>query len=163
MSTRWHKRMTAAGASAALVMGAMAAGGTAASAAAPAPAITQTNLVSDQAGVAPVTDASLINPWGMSFGTGATPTPVWVSNNGADNTTLYRGATTPPTASKVPLTVTIPWGKPTGQVFNASPTDFLVSGGGASAPAKFIFASETGYITGWNPTIPGGATTAQSA
>jgi uncharacterized protein (TIGR03118 family) len=164
MSTRWHKRMTAAGASAALVMGAMAAGGTTASAAVPAPAITQTNLVSDQAGVAAVTDPSLINPWGMSFGTGATATPVWVSNNGSDNTTLYRGATTPPTAAKVPLTVTIPWGKPTGQVFNASPTDFAVKSNGVFGPAKFIFASETGYITGWNPTVPApGSTTAQTA
>ena len=167
MSTKWHKRMTAAGASTALVIGtigSMAAGGGSASAAGLALAVAQTNLVSDQPGVAAVTDPSLVNPWGMSFGTGATPSPVWVSNNGSDNTTLYRGATTPPTAAKVPLTVTIPWGAPTGQVFNASATDFVVSSGAASGPAKFVFASESGYITGWNPTVPAaGSTAAQTA
>jgi uncharacterized protein (TIGR03118 family) len=164
MNTRWHKRMTAAGASAALVLGAVAAGGGTASAAGTALAIAQTNLVSDQPGVAPVTDPNLVNPWGMAFGTGATPSPVWVSNNHSDTTTLYRGATTPPTAAKIPLTVTIPWGAPTGQVFNASPTDFVVSSGAASGPAKFIFASESGYITGWNPTVPAaGSTAAQTA
>ncbi|MDX6227233.1 MAG: hypothetical protein QOI76_623, partial [Frankiales bacterium] len=148
MSSTWQQRVTAGGATASLVIGVVAAmGGTAAAAtskkAAPV-AITQTNLVSDQPGVAQITDPSLVNPWGMSFGTGATPTPVWVSNNGSDNTTLYRGATTPPTVAKVPLTVTIPWGAPTGQVFNTSATDFAVSAGGVSGTAKFIFASEAG-------------------
>jgi uncharacterized protein (TIGR03118 family) len=168
MSSTWQQRVTAGGATATLVIGVVAAmGGTAAAAtsqkAAPV-AITQTNLVSDQPGVAQITDPSLVNPWGMSFGTGTTATPVWVSNNGSDNTTLYRGATTPPTVAKVPLTVTIPGGAPTGQVFNTSATDFAVSAGGASGPAKFIFASETGYITGWNPTVPAaGSTVAQTA
>jgi len=164
MSIRWQQRVTAAGASAALVVGTVVAGGGTASAAGPAPAITQTNLVSDQAGVAQVMDPSLVNPWGMSFGTGATPTPVWVSDNGSDSTTLYRGATRPPTGAKVPLTVTIPWGAPTGQVFNGAATDFMVSSGTASGPAKFIFDSEAGYITGWNPTVPAaGSTMAQTA
>ena len=164
MSTRWHKRMTAAGASAALVVGTVVAGGGTASAAGTALAIAQTNLVSDQAGVAAVTDPSLVNPWGMSYGTGATPSPVWVSNNGTGTTTLYKGATTPPTASKIPLTVTIPWGDPSGQVFNGSASDFVVGSGAASGAAKFIFDSETGYITGWNPTVPAaGSTDAQVA
>jgi len=164
MSGRWQ-RIAVGGATATMVTGTMAgvvATGGAASAASPAihhVAITQTNLVSDQAGVAPLTDPSLVNPWGMSFGTGATATPVWVSNNGSDNTTLYRGATRPPSAVKVPLTVSIPWGAPTGQVFNPSATDFKVTAGGASGPAKFIFASESGWITGWNPTVPAAVST----
>jgi uncharacterized protein (TIGR03118 family) len=170
MSTTWQQRVTAGGATAALVVGTVAASaGTASAAAGPAAAtgavaIHQTNLVSDQPGVAAVTDPSLVNPWGMSFGTGATPTPVWVSDNGSDSTTLYRGATRPPTGAKVPLTVTIPWGAPTGQVFNTSATDFVVSSGAASGAAKFIFASETGYITGWSPNVPAaGSTAAQTA
>jgi uncharacterized protein (TIGR03118 family) len=170
MSTTWQQRVTAGGATATLVIGVVAASAGSASAAARphvgtgAVAIHQTNLVSDQAGVAPVTDPSLVNPWGMSFGTGATPSPVWVSDNGSDSTTLYRGATRPPTAAKVPLTVTIPWGAPTGQVFNTSATDFVVSSGAASGAAKFIFASETGYITGWSPSVPAaGSTVAQTA
>ncbi|HYM83791.1 MAG TPA: TIGR03118 family protein, partial [Candidatus Dormibacteraeota bacterium] len=54
----------------------------------------RTDLVSDQPGVAAITDPSLVNAWGMSFGP---TTPVWVSDNGADVATLYRGAngTTP--------------------------------------------------------------------
>src|SRR6059058_5747465 len=119
MSSTWKHRATAACAAAALSLGVAAAASSPAAAAGGHTYITQTNLVSDQPGVAPVTDLSLVNPWGMSFGTGATPTPVWVSDNGTDSTTLYRGATEPPTASKVPLTVSILWGKPTGQVFNA--------------------------------------------
>ena len=117
-------------------------------------AVTQTNLVSDEVGEAPLVDPNLINPWGMSFGTGATATPVWVSDNGADVSTLYKGATTPPSFTKVPLTVSIPGGAPTGQVFNGSTTDFVVHSGAASGAAKFIFDSEAGWITGWNPNVP---------
>ncbi len=101
----------------------------------------QTNLVSDVPGWAPIVDASLVNAWGMSFGP---TTPVWVSNNGSDSTTLYHGATLGNPFAKVPLTVAIPDGAPTGQVFNAG-SDFMVGG----APAKFIFASEHGSIDAW--------------
>ena len=117
-------------------------------------AVTQTNLVSDELGEAPLVDPNLINPWGMSFGTGATATPVWVSDNGADVSTLYKGVTTPPSFTKVPLTVSIPGGAPTGQVFNGSTTDFVVHSGSASGAAKFIFDSEAGWIVGWNPNVP---------
>ena len=77
----------------------------------------QTNLVSDVPGWAGITDASLVNAWGMSFGP---TTPLWVSDNGSDLTTLYRG--TPPGVpfSKVALTVSIPDGAPTGQVWRAN-------------------------------------------
>jgi uncharacterized protein (TIGR03118 family) len=122
-------------------------------------AVTQTNLIADQVGQAPLIDPNLINPWGMSFGTGATPTPVWVSDNGANVSTLYSGATTPPSFAKVPLTVSIPGGAPTGQVFNSSATDFVVHGGSASGAAKFIFDSEAGWIVGWNPTVPAAGST----
>ena len=101
----------------------------------------QTNLVSDVAGWAPIVDASLVNAWGMSFGP---TTPLWVSDNGGDSTTLYHGATLGNPFAKVPLTVGIPDLAPTGQVFNSG-TDFMVGG----APAKFIFASENGSIDAW--------------
>ena len=101
----------------------------------------QTNLVSDVMGWAPIVDASLVNPWGMSFGP---TTPLWVSNNGMDSTTLYKGDTLGVPFAKVPLTVSIPDGAPTGQVFNPG-TDFVIGG----APAKFIFASEHGSIDAW--------------
>ena len=105
----------------------------------------QTNLVSDVPGWAPIVDSSLVNAWGMSLG----PTsPVWASDNGSDSATLYRGATLGVPFAKVPLTVAIPDGAPTGQAFNGG-TDFMVGG----APARFIFASEHGFIDAWQPVL----------
>jgi uncharacterized protein (TIGR03118 family) len=118
----------------------------------------QTNLVSDVPGAAQVTDPSLVNAWGMSAGP---TTPVWVSDNGTDSATLYSGATHKTPVAKVPLTVSIPGGEPTGQVFN--PTDgFVVASGMDMGPARFIFASESGNITGWNPGVPMPATSTQA-
>ncbi len=119
-------------------------------------AVTQTNLVSDHALASDpnvLVDPTLVNPWGMSFGTGATPTPLWVSDNGQDASTLYRTGPTPPAFVKVPLTVAVP-GRPTGQVFNPSASEFAVKAGDATGPAKFIFATESGWILGWNPNVP---------
>ena len=49
-------------------------------------------------------------------------------------------------------------GDPTGVVFNGTPitsgAGFVVSAGGASGPARFIFVSEDGSISGWNPGVP---------
>jgi uncharacterized protein (TIGR03118 family) len=118
--------------------------------------ITQTNLVSDQLGQAPLVDPNLVNPWGMSFGAA---TPVWVSDNGANVSTLYSGNVTPPSFTKAALTVSIPGGEPTGQVFNSSATDFVVTSGAASGAAKFIFDSEAGWISGWNPNVPASGST----
>ncbi len=113
-----------------------------------------TDLVSDQPGVAPVTDPNLVNAWGISFG----PTsPFWVSSNGKGLSTLYTGDVTPP-FQKVSLEVKTSGGATTGQVFNGT-SDFLVTNAaGTSAPARFIFASEAGVVTGWNPAVA--ATTA---
>src|SRR2546429_8931151 len=47
---------------------------------------TQTNLVSDIVGNAQLTDASLVNPWGLVHGPA---TPWWVSDNGTGVSTLY--------------------------------------------------------------------------
>jgi uncharacterized protein (TIGR03118 family) len=49
--------------------------------------------------------------------------------------------------------VNVPGGDPTGQVFNGT-SDFVVHSGAASAPALFIFATESGIISGWNPNVP---------
>jgi uncharacterized protein (TIGR03118 family) len=110
----------------------------------------QTNLVSDIPGLAQLTDPNLVNPWGMSAGPS---TPVWVSDNGADVATLYRGGLKKTPVSAVPLVVGIPGGEPTGQVFNPT-SGFVVKSGMASGPAAFIFASESGNITGWNSNVP---------
>ena len=56
-------------------------------------AYVQTNLVSDVPGAAAITDPHLVNAWGLSQGP---TTPLWVSDNGMDVTTLY---TDPPGGS----------------------------------------------------------------
>jgi uncharacterized protein (TIGR03118 family) len=124
-------------------------------------AYVQENLVSDQAGAAQLQDDQLVNAWGMSRGPN---TPVWVSDNGADVTTLYTGAIGNPETPVVKNPVIHPavaGGAPTGQVFNdaraTNPTAFLVPG--TSTPAAFMFASENGVLSAW----AGGAATTQVA
>jgi uncharacterized protein (TIGR03118 family) len=98
---------------------------------------TQTNLVSNAAGPAPKTDSRLVNPWGLSR---SSSSPWWVSDNGTGLSTLYNAAGTAQA-----LVVTVP-GAPTGTVFNGS-ADFELAAG---KPARFLFASEDGTISGWN-------------
>jgi uncharacterized protein (TIGR03118 family) len=102
--------------------------------------------------VAQHVDPNLVNPWGM-----ATPSsngPIWVSDNGTGVSTLYNLDGTARS-----LVVTIPTaarnkgeGNPTGIVFNSTPF-FQVTKNGNSAPSFFIFVSEDGSISGWNPTL----------
>jgi uncharacterized protein (TIGR03118 family) len=121
-----------------------------AAAAQPGNAYHQTNLVSDLPGMAQLTDPDLVNPWGMAQGP---TTPAWVADNGTDRATIYRGFVDGSPIMKVPLVVSIPGGAPTGQVFNPT-AGFVVRSGDASGPAVFIFDSEAGLVTGWNPGVP---------
>src|SRR5271165_224646 len=120
---------------------------------------TQTNLVSDISGMATTTDPNLKNPWGLARSSGS---PWWVSNNNSGTSTLYNGAgipqpqPTPTNPTAMPLVVTIPPPKggngpaaPTGTIFNGS-ADFAVAPG---KPALFIFVTEDGTISGWNPGV----------
>jgi uncharacterized protein (TIGR03118 family) len=107
----------------------------------------QVNAVSDQPGVAPILDPLLVNPWGLAL----SPTsPLWVANNVSGTATLYRGGDGGTPFTKVALEVTVVNGAPTGQVFNGT-TGFQVSTPLGPRPAPFIFDSQTGDITGWNP------------
>ena len=110
-----------------------------------------TNFQSDIAGVAQHVDPNLVNPWGMAASSGGT---IWVSDNGTGVSTLYHQDGT-----AVSLVVTIPTaarnrggGNPTGVVFNST-SFFNVTLNGNSQPARFIFVSEDGSISGWNPTL----------
>ena len=108
----------------------------------------QTNLVSDQPGVALLQDTNLVNAWGMSF---TTTSPFWISDNGAGVSTLYMVSYTNDLVqvTKVALTVSIPGeGVPTGQVANNT---------GAFNGDLFIFAGEDGVISGWRPALGGAA------
>jgi len=106
----------------------------------------QTNLVSDVAGRAQVTDPHLVNPWGLAS---SASSPWWVADNGTGLSTLYNGS-----GAVQSLVVTIPNvpgstdpAAPTGAVFNGVATDFLVAPG---QPSHFLFATEEGTIAGWN-------------
>jgi uncharacterized protein (TIGR03118 family) len=125
---------------AAAVMVAAALGGSASGA---ANVYTQTNLVSDQPGMAKNLDPDLVNAWGLTALRGS---PWWVADNGTAVSTLYLAD-----GSKVPLTVQVP-NDPTGAVSNAGP-NFQVSNGTTSKSAIFIFATEEGKILGWNPAV----------
>jgi len=104
----------------------------------------QHNLVSDGAVPADLVDAALVNAWGL---VASATSPWWIADNGADLSTLYNGNT----GAKQALTVSVP-GAPTGVVFNGG-TGFAVSNGTATAPARFIFATEEGTILGWSPAV----------
>ena len=118
---------------------------------------TQTNLVSDGSVPAANTDPLLINPWGVSY----SPTsPFWVSDNGSGVSTLYDGSGAPqPQPNPLVVTVATPpdqtpgTASPTGQVFNTDSSSFDISGTGSTASSIFMFATEDGTISGWNPSI----------
>jgi uncharacterized protein (TIGR03118 family) len=110
---------------------------------------TQTNLVSNISGMAASTDPHLKNPWGLARGAA---TPFWAANNGDGTSTLYTGL-----GQIIPRVFTVPappdkpgTSTPTGVVFNGT-TDFAASPGN---PSIFIFVTEDGTISGWNPTNP---------
>ncbi|MDG4870710.1 hypothetical protein P8631_22165, partial [Guyparkeria sp. 1SP6A2] len=42
---------------------------------------------------------------------------------------------------------------PTGIVFNGSATDFMISAGGNTGPAHFIFSGEGGLISAWSEAV----------
>jgi uncharacterized protein (TIGR03118 family) len=102
------------------------------------------NLVSDGTIPADHTDSNLVNAWGL---VASATSPWWVADNETAVSTLYNGAGVPQS-----LVVSVP-GAPTGIVFNGGPS-FVVSSGGSSGPARFLFASEDGTISGWNPGVP---------
>ncbi len=111
----------------------------------------QTNLVSDVPGWAAVQDPNLVNAWGIDF---SATSPVWIADNGTGLSTLYTG-----TGSIIPLVVTIPPPQgaegpsaPTGLVFNGT-GEFAVKAHDLSGSAFFIFDTEDGTISGWNPTV----------
>jgi uncharacterized protein (TIGR03118 family) len=113
----------------------------------------QTNLVSNLPNVAVTTDPNLQNSWGVAN----TPAgALWISDNNDGLATLYDG-----NGAKVNLTVTIPLppsrvappaAAPNGLVWNPT-TAFTITNGMATAPATFIFVSEDGTITAWNPVV----------
>jgi uncharacterized protein (TIGR03118 family) len=108
-------------------------------------------------GLATSQNPLLVNPWGITM---TASSPFWIANNGTSTATLYAGDVGATPLSRIPLTVTIPGGLPTGTVSNGT-SEFVLPGACAvaSCPARFIFASITGNITGWNPNAPAASST----
>ncbi len=116
---------------------------------------TENKLVgSDPSVGAAQTDPNLINPWGISESASG---PFWISDNGSGLTSIYSTNAAGVTTNVIPpVTIAVPPGQmpgtasPTGQVFNAFQSDgaFMLRDG---APAVFLFATEDGTISGWNP------------
>jgi len=99
-----------------------------------------TPLVTDDptAHAGQIVDPGLVNPWGLSY----SPTsPFWISANGTNTATLYTVNPTTQATSKVALTVSVPVGGVTGQVFNGA--------AGAFNGDNFLFVGENGTIAGW--------------
>jgi uncharacterized protein (TIGR03118 family) len=109
------------------------------------------NLVSDGFVPAAHNDPDLRNAWGVAFNPNGF---VWVADNKTGVSTLYDG-----NGVKNSLIVAIPThaggappGSPTGIVFSSG-ADFVVRVGTVSGPARFIFATEDGTISGWAPNV----------
>jgi uncharacterized protein (TIGR03118 family) len=126
-----------------------------------------------------ILDPNLKNPWGMTRSAGS---PWWIGNNNSGTSTLYDGSGNPISIFPDPHpdtngnNIDSPFNNfvfvpppgfapgtqsaPTGVVFNGSPTDFILDKGTpAGKQAIFIFATEDGTISGWNPVtnIPAGS------
>lgn len=111
----------------------------------------QTNIVSDGAVPAQVTDPNMLNPWGIALGKA-----FWVDGE-ASGFSLVDSATgvqqfkvtVPPASSSSAA------GSPTGVVLNSDMALFPITGG----PAMFIFATRDGSIAAWNTTTNPNAVT----
>lgn len=126
----------------------------------PAQFFTESDLISDGSIPADHIDPELVNPWGL-VASGASP--FWDGNNGTGTSSLFDGAgnvstglpfvTVPPPGGSAPGTTSAP----TGIVANGT-SSFVVSftnaqGVTTSGPSAFLFATEDGTISGWNPRV----------
>jgi uncharacterized protein (TIGR03118 family) len=114
-----------------------------------------TDLVADVAGTSALTvDPNLVNPWGLSMAPGQ---PVWVANHATQTSTFYDGNGKPQLAAGTAV-VDLPAGAgnapffPTGIVANST-AGFVVSAGGKSGAAAFIYAGGSGMLAGWAPAV----------
>jgi uncharacterized protein (TIGR03118 family) len=113
----------------------------------------RTNLVSNLQNLVQPKDPDLQNAWGVANMPGG---PLWVADNNDGRSTLYDG-----NGVKQGLKVMIPLppgrtappaAAPTGMVWNPT-SSFPITVGSTTVPATFIWASEDGTITAWNPMV----------
>jgi uncharacterized protein (TIGR03118 family) len=150
---RWRYTVIAAAAAAGLVAAAGPALANPAAAATAGNSFTRTNLIANNASFgAKLVDKNLTNAWGLASGPNE---PIWVSDNNSGDATVYSGGVKG-SAVSLDLTVPVPGGNPTGQVFNSDTSAFPVGGASGSA-ADFIVDSDSigsaqspGEIAAWN-------------
>src|SRR6516165_7868196 len=117
----------------------------------------QINLVSYQPGLGHFTDANL-NGWGMtsmpdgSFVVSNTFTTGLATFYDHSGNVLPQTIIVPGSAAGSAALGLGPGGHPTGVVYNPT-SAFVISEGGKSAPARLIFDSIDGTISGWNPDV----------
>jgi uncharacterized protein (TIGR03118 family) len=112
----------------------------------------QTNLVASNAKFgAKLVDHDLTNAWGLAAEPGG---PIWVSDNNSGNASVYSGDVKG-SAVSLDLTVPIPGGNPTGQVYNG--TGAFPVGGSTGPSSIFIVDSDSigttqspGEIAAWD-------------
>ena len=81
-----------------------------------------------------------MNPWGIAPASNGN---LWINDNGTGLSTVYE-----PDGTNAGLVVDTLTAKPTGLVANST-SSFKISG----AASLFIFVSEDGIISGWNPSV----------
>ena len=113
----------------------------------------RTDLLSNVQNLVQPKDPDLQNSWGVANFPGG---PLWIADNNDGLSTLYDG-----NGVKQGLTVMIPLppgrtpppaAAPTGMVWNPT-SSFPITVGSTTVPAIFIWASEDGTITAWNPMV----------
>lgn len=109
----------------------------------------ETALVSNLAGQAQHQDPNLVNAWGVAFAPGG---DFWINANGAGLSLLYDGTGVASTGLPA-VTIPGPGGAtsaPTGIIWNPAGAFDLP---GTKSAAVFVFDSEDGLITAWNPGV----------
>jgi uncharacterized protein (TIGR03118 family) len=108
-------------------------------------------LVADERGRARHADPRLVDPCGLSFCPNGI---VFVADGAKGLVTLYS-----PSGIPIPFAIHVPMplcghgnSAPTGIVFNATDA-FLVTHGSRTLPARYLFATRDGTISGWNPSV----------
>jgi uncharacterized protein (TIGR03118 family) len=120
----------------------------------------QTNLVSDGAVTAKVTDQNLQNSWGVAFFPGG---PFWINDNATGLATVYLGDGTIVENTGQQFKVQIPGPNGSGSNFVAAPTGIVANTTGqfvlpkSKQSALFLFDTEDGTISGWSPADTGAA------
>jgi uncharacterized protein (TIGR03118 family) len=107
-------------------------------------------IVSDLVSVATHQDSRLVNPWGIV----ASPSTVWVNDNGPGLMTTYSATGNP---SKTAVNLPAPGsgsGTPNGLALNGT-GEFVITNGSKHAPSTFLMATEDGTIVAWNQSVNG--------